>query len=255
MFSTASSAPTDFNTALGGTYGGTEHSSVLGSIGGWFESIWNSQFTLDRLPRGCGPMICFGAPHSVTVGHTVEDVGIGIAVVGGAVACALGWEVCVGAALDSIPGAEGVSGGAGALGAGAIGLASEIERALEEEGVPASRHAESQVLDDLLSGHGIGDTPDVAARRVTLRKGTREAILDAQRAPDGKIYDPNTGVEIPEGQGHFGHRPGYEWWRTQLTARMEGWTRQQVIEYENIPSHYWYEDPSSNMSHRYELPR
>jgi hypothetical protein len=38
-------------------------------------------------------------------------------------------------------------------------------------------------------------------------------------------------------------------------AREEGWTREQLIEYENDPSHYWYEDPSSNMSHQYEQPR
>jgi hypothetical protein len=33
---------------------------------------------------------------------------------------------------------------------------------------------------------------DVAGRRVTLRESTKEAILEAQRAPDGKLYDPNT---------------------------------------------------------------
>jgi HNH/ENDO VII superfamily nuclease with conserved GHE residues len=37
-------------------------------------------------------------------------------------------------------------------------------------------------------------------------------------------------------------------------ARQEGWTRQQVIEYENDPSHYQIEDPSSNRSHLYEAP-
>src|SRR5258705_8714914 len=88
-----------------------------------------------------------------------------------------------------------------------------------------------------------------------LRQGTRDAILDAQRAPDGKLYDPNTGLEIPEGGGHFGHRPGFEWWRTQQMAREQGWTREQLIEYENDPSHDWYEDPYSNMSHQFELPR
>lgn len=96
---------------------------------------------------------------------------------------------------------------------------------------------------------------DVAARRVTLRVGTKKSVLDAQRAPNRKLYDPNTGVVIPEGAGHFGHRPGFEWWRTQQMAREQGWTRQRVIEFENNPSHYSYEDPSSNMSHVWELPR
>lgn len=96
---------------------------------------------------------------------------------------------------------------------------------------------------------------DVAGRRVVLRKSTKQTILDRQRAPDGKLYDPNTGLEISEGAGHFGHRPGSEWWRTKQTARREGWTRRQLIEYENDPTRYQYEDPSSNMGHQFEEPR
>jgi HNH/ENDO VII superfamily nuclease len=72
--------------------------------------------------------------------------------------------------------------------------------------------------------------------------------------PTGSCTTRIPGEEIPEGQGHFGHRPGFEWWRTQQLAREQGWTREQLIEYENDPTHYWYEDPSSN-AHRYEAPR
>jgi hypothetical protein len=96
---------------------------------------------------------------------------------------------------------------------------------------------------------------DVAARRVPLRVGTKQAILDAQRAADGKLYDPHTYVEILEGAGHFGHRPGFEWWRTRQIAREQGWTRQDLIEFENDPTHYFYEDPYANMSHMWEMPR
>ncbi|AYG04695.1 type IV secretion protein Rhs [Gryllotalpicola protaetiae] len=53
----------------------------------------------------------------------------------------------------------------------------------------------------------------------------------------------------------YGHLPGYEWWRTQQLARGSGWTRQQVIEYENDPDHYQIESPSSNRSHLFEMPR
>jgi hypothetical protein len=65
--------------------------------------------------------------------------------------------------------------------------------------------------DCCIAAEDAGGLIDFAARRVTLRQGSRDAILDAQRAPDGKLYDPNTGLEIPEGGGHFGHRPGFEW--------------------------------------------
>jgi hypothetical protein len=57
------------------------------------------------------------------------------------------------------------------------------------------------------------------------------------------------------GQYDIGHKYGEEWWRTQQTANEEGWTRQQVIEYENQPSRFQIEDPASNRSHVYEMPK
>jgi RHS repeat-associated protein len=96
---------------------------------------------------------------------------------------------------------------------------------------------------------------DPAARRVTMRKSTKSAIQDAApKTSDGDFVDPNTGQTIPkEGPFDYGHKPGYEWWRTQQAAREGGWSRQDVIEFENDPSHYQIEDPSANRSHRYEL--
>jgi hypothetical protein len=58
-----------------------------------------------------------------------------------------------------------------------------------------------------------------------------------------------------EGPFQYGHKPGFEWWRTQQIARSEGWTRQELIDYENDWTHYQIEDPLSNMSHLYEMPR
>jgi hypothetical protein len=40
----------------------------------------------------------------------------------------------------------------------------------------------------------------------------------------------------------------------QTLARTEGWSREQVIEYENNPSIYQIEDPMSIQSHLYEMP-
>ena len=104
------------------------------------------------------------------------------------------------------------------------------------------------------AGSGAGTDP--AAHRVNLRQSTRQAIQDAApKTTEGDFIDPNTGQVIPkEGPFDYGHKPGYEWWRTQEMAREQGWTRQQVIEYENDPSHYQIEDPSSNRSGRYQLP-
>jgi len=102
----------------------------------------------------------------------------------------------------------------------------------------------------------IGFTEDPAARRVDLRESTKEAIRDAApKTAEGEFIDPNTGTVIPrEGTYDFGHKPGYEWWRTQRAARDEGWSRNEVITYENDPSHYQIEDPASNRSHLFELP-
>jgi RHS repeat-associated protein len=116
-------------------------------------------------------------------------------------------------------------------------------------GVFASRSAAAVVEEE------VGAVVDPAASRVTLREGTRAEIqANAPQTASGDFIDPNTGQVIPkDGPFDYGHRPGYEWWRTQQMAREGGWTREQVIEYENDPSHYQIEDPSANQSHRYEM--
>jgi hypothetical protein len=101
-----------------------------------------------------------------------------------------------------------------------------------------------------------GAVNDPAASRPYLRASTKRAIIEAApKTPEEDFIDPNTGQVIPKtGPFQFGHAPDFEWWRTQQLARVEGWTREQLIEYENDPSHYQIEDPSSNMSRRYEMP-
>jgi hypothetical protein len=98
---------------------------------------------------------------------------------------------------------------------------------------------------------------DPAAIRATLRVGTKTEIrAAAPKTAGGDFIDPNTGQVIPKnGPFDYGHKPGFEWWRTQARARDEGWTRERVLEHENDPSHYQIEDPSANRSHRYEGPR
>jgi hypothetical protein len=94
------------------------------------------------------------------------------------------------------------------------------------------------------------------ARRVSLRESTKQAIRDnAPKTAEGDYIDPNTRQVIPrDGPFDYGHRRGYEWRNTQIRAREEGWSRRQVIEWENEPSHYQIEDPSSNRGHEYEEP-
>lgn len=81
---------------------------------------------------------------------------------------------------------------------------------------------------------------DVAARRVKLRVGVKQAVRDeAKKTPAGDFIDPYSDQIIPkEGPFDYGHKEGVEWWRTQEQARREGWTRQQLLDFENIPEHY-----------------
>jgi hypothetical protein len=80
-------------------------------------------------------------------------------------------------------------------------------------------------------------------------------VARRRRRLGGDFIDPNTGQVIPKGGPFdYGHKPGFEWWRTQQRARSEGWSRRDVIEYENNPSHYQIEAPGPNRSRRYEAP-
>lgn len=98
--------------------------------------------------------------------------------------------------------------------------------------------------------------PDATYARAKLRPSTKQAIQDAApRDADGNFIDPNTGQSIPvEGSFHYGHKPGFEYWRNRDIAQAQGWSRDQFIGYENDPSHYQIEDPRNNMSHQYEQP-
>lgn len=69
----------------------------------------------------------------------------------------------------------------------------------------------------------------------------------------GDFIDPYTGRAIPEGAAFdYSHVPGFEWRTTKRRARDEDWTHEQVIEYENDPSHHQIEDPSANRGPGYE---
>ncbi|WP_162803092.1 GH-E family nuclease [Ornithinimicrobium avium] len=93
---------------------------------------------------------------------------------------------------------------------------------------------------------------DPAMTRVLLKSHTRAEIEAlAPRDAQGRYIDPNTGQSIV-GKPDIGHKPGYEWRCTQAKARHEGWSRQQLIDYENDPSHYQLEAPSSNRSRAFE---
>jgi hypothetical protein len=117
-------------------------------------------------------------------------------------------------------------------------------------------NAEGQAIDPATGRFTVDPlNPPVDISRVKLRADVIDEILAKTKVTrDGKFYiDPNTKQRIPvSGPYDFGHKPGFEWWKTKERAIREGWSREQIIEYENDPKHYQVEAPGPNRSHRYE---
>jgi hypothetical protein len=98
--------------------------------------------------------------------------------------------------------------------------------------------------------------PDSRYDRVSLWEKTKRDIRSAAPTDaNGDFIDPNTGQVIPKGGPfHYGHKPGHEYWRARDWARENGLSREDFIAHQNNADNYQIEDPSSNMSHRYESP-
>ncbi|MGN7785003.1 DUF6443 domain-containing protein [Niabella sp. 22666] len=93
---------------------------------------------------------------------------------------------------------------------------------------------------------------DNTLNRVKPRKGTVDKVTEnQQRTEDGKMIDPNTGEPLGK-EVDLGHKPGNEWWRRKKMHKEKGSTRKDVIEAENDPNLYQWENRSSNRSHKYE---
>ena len=93
----------------------------------------------------------------------------------------------------------------------------------------------------------------VTKNRVKPRKGTVAEVDKRQPVDtDGDMIDPNTGQKLKPGEVDLGHKPGQEWRKRKAMHDDKGSTRKEVIEAENDPDIYHWEDRSSNRSHRYE---
>ncbi len=89
--------------------------------------------------------------------------------------------------------------------------------------------------------------------RVKPRKETLEKVRENQpKNAGGEMLDPNTGAVINEKRMDLGHKPGEEWKTRKKMHEEKGSTRKEVIEAENDPNLYQYENRSSNRSHKYE---
>jgi hypothetical protein len=87
--------------------------------------------------------------------------------------------------------------------------------------------------------------------RVKPRKGVLEDVTEAQPKNDaGELLNPYTGEVLKDKD--LGHKPGNEWWRRRQMHKDKGHDRETIIEMENDPNLYQWEDRSSNRSHKDE---
>ena len=156
----------------------------------------------------------------------------------------LAWIGLVGDAVDLIPFVSGVG-----EAVRVVKIADNIIDAAD------TVHDVSKAVDN------VGDVVDTvsdstkALHRPYIRKSTREAVESvAEKAPDGRFLDFNTGLPI-DGKYDLGHQYGHEFWRERDLAMRKGWSQKEFNDYMNDPSFYRIEDPRFNRSHRYEKKR
>ena len=98
-------------------------------------------------------------------------------------------------------------------------------------------------------------TEALKLERPALRESTKRAIeAKADRAPDGRFLDANTGEPI-DGVFHYGHKPGFEHRRLALEAQKRGMNQSQFNDWvNNNPDFFHIESEANNLSHKYEKP-
>jgi hypothetical protein len=100
------------------------------------------------------------------------------------------------------------------------------------------------------------EATDATKNRVKPRKSTIEKIKENQSKNEkGELLDPKSGDVLDQGKMDLGHKPGEEWWRCKEMYKTKGSTRKEVIEAENNPDLYHYEERSANQNHSREKPK
>lgn len=90
-------------------------------------------------------------------------------------------------------------------------------------------------------------------RPTSYNAGVEDAVWQAaSKEGNGMVKGPS-GVEIKPGDPWvMGHRPGFEFWKHQVSAARRGLTREQFLREHNNPRNYRPETPAENSSHAYE---
>jgi RHS repeat-associated protein len=175
-----------------------------------------------------------------TVGQAVGDA---VSVVQGAAEFVAG---ATGAAGGTVGGVVTAPSGVGAVAGAVVTKAGVV---VAGHGINTAKNA----LSNLLGDNKGRVNSDGTYSRVKPRKETLQKVTDKQpRNANGEMLDPNTGQVIDPNRKDLGHVPGQEWKTRKEMHKAKGSTRQEVIEAENDPNLYQWEDRSSNRSHKHE---
>ena len=92
-------------------------------------------------------------------------------------------------------------------------------------------------------------------RPTSYNAGVENAVWEsAVKQGNGSVKSPS-GVEIRPGDNWvMGHKPGWEFWKHQVSAARRGITREQFLKEFNESKNYRPETAADNGSHRFEAP-
>lgn len=91
------------------------------------------------------------------------------------------------------------------------------------------------------------------SRPTHWRAGMKDEVWENAKDEHGRVRDPVTGKYISKDQAwDMGHKPGYEFYKHQESARERGISRQEFLDEYYNSDHYRPELPSSNRSHKGE---
>jgi len=92
-------------------------------------------------------------------------------------------------------------------------------------------------------------------RPTSYNAGVENAVWEsAVKQGNGTVKSPS-GVEIKPGDTWvMGHKPGWEFWKHQVSAARRGITREQFLKEFNESKNYRPETAADNGSHRFEAP-
>ena len=121
-----------------------------------------------------------------------------------------------------------------------------------------SEFAEETAVDKTANNDIIEEYIPYMYSRPTYADGQVEAVWEAWKSADGKVYDPS-GQEIiwdrskpRKGQWDMGHIPGQKYSDMHTLFAMGALSRREFLDWYRNPANYRPELPKTNRSHKYE---